>query len=64
MEAMEVDESLKTKMLAEDINVDHSIIVCYLKKPEKVWNLGGKPNFHRFVAAKRENSVPEKSHHR
>lgn len=38
--AVEEDESLTTRMLAEDFNVDHSTIVR-LKKLGKVWKLAG-----------------------
>jgi transposase len=37
--AVEEDESLTTRMLAEDFNVDHSTIVRRLKKLGKVWKL-------------------------
>lgn len=41
MAAVEEDESLTTQMLAKDFNVDHSTIVCGLKKLGKVWKLAG-----------------------
>ena len=37
--AVEEDEILTTRMLAEDFNVDHSTIVRHLKKLGKVWKL-------------------------
>jgi len=39
--ALEEDESLTTRMLAENFNVDHSTIVRHLKKLGKVWKLAG-----------------------
>ncbi|CAK9818532.1 Histone-lysine N-methyltransferase SETMAR [Anthophora plagiata] len=36
------DESLTTRMLAEDFNVDHPTIVRCLKKLGKVWKLAGR----------------------
>ena len=39
--AVEEDESLTTRMLAEAFNVDHSTIVRRLKKLGKVWKLAG-----------------------
>uniref|UniRef100_A0A914BUV8 Mos1 transposase HTH domain-containing protein n=1 Tax=Acrobeloides nanus TaxID=290746 RepID=A0A914BUV8_9BILA len=39
--AMEEDESLTTRILAEQFNVDHSTIVHRLKKLGKVWKLAG-----------------------
>ena len=39
--AMEEDESLTTRILAEQFNVDHSTIVRRLKKLGKVWKLAG-----------------------
>jgi len=39
--AVEEDESLTTRMLAEDFNVDHSTIVRRLEKLGKVWKLAG-----------------------
>ena len=39
--AVEEDESLTTRILAEQFNVDHSTIVHRLKKLGKVWNLAG-----------------------
>ncbi|CAD1468581.1 unnamed protein product [Heterotrigona itama] len=39
--AVEEDEILTTRMLAEDFNVDHSTIVRRLKKLGKVWKLAG-----------------------
>ena len=41
LSAVEEDESLTTRMLAEDFNVDHSTIVRRLKKLGKVWKLAG-----------------------
>ncbi|CAK9809032.1 Histone-lysine N-methyltransferase SETMAR [Anthophora quadrimaculata] len=35
------DESLTTRMLAEDFNVDHTNIVRRLQKLGKVWKLAG-----------------------
>lgn len=40
--AVEADESLTTRLLAEDFNVDHSTIVRGLKKHGKVWKLAGR----------------------
>lgn len=37
--AVEEDDSLRKRMLAEDYNVDHSTTVCHLKKLGKVWKL-------------------------
>uniref|UniRef100_A0A914DZD2 Mos1 transposase HTH domain-containing protein n=1 Tax=Acrobeloides nanus TaxID=290746 RepID=A0A914DZD2_9BILA len=39
--AVEEDESLTTRMLAEQFDVDHSIIVRWLNKLGKVWKLDG-----------------------
>ena len=39
--AVEEDESLTTRMLAEQFDVDHSTIVRRLKKLGKVWKLSG-----------------------
>ena len=39
--AVEEDESLTTRILVEDFNVDHSTIVRRLKKLGKVWKLAG-----------------------
>ncbi|GFY39500.1 histone-lysine N-methyltransferase SETMAR [Trichonephila inaurata madagascariensis] len=39
--AVEEDESLTTRMLAEDFNVNQSTVVCRLKKLEKVWKIAG-----------------------
>uniref|UniRef100_A0A914EDA0 Mos1 transposase HTH domain-containing protein n=1 Tax=Acrobeloides nanus TaxID=290746 RepID=A0A914EDA0_9BILA len=39
--AMEEDESLTTRMLAEQFDVDHSTIVRRLKKLGKIWKLAG-----------------------
>ena len=39
--AVEEDESLTTRILAEQFNVDHSTIVRRLKKLGKVWKLAG-----------------------
>jgi transposase len=39
--AVEEDESLTTRMLAEQFQVDQSTIVRRLKKLGKVWKLGG-----------------------
>jgi len=39
--AVEEDESLTTRMLAEQFDVDHSTIVRHLKKLGKVWKLAG-----------------------
>ena len=39
--AVEEDENLTTRILAEQFNVDHSTIVRRLKKLGKVWKLAG-----------------------
>jgi transposase len=39
--AVEEDESLTTRILAENFNVDHSTIVRRLRKLGKVWRLAG-----------------------
>ncbi|CAJ0950922.1 unnamed protein product, partial [Mesorhabditis belari] len=41
LEAVEEDESLTTRMLADEFNVDQSTIVRHLKKLGKVWKLAG-----------------------
>jgi histone-lysine N-methyltransferase SETMAR len=41
IQAVEEDESLTTRMLAEQFDVDQSTIVRHLKKLGKVWKLGG-----------------------
>ncbi|CAK9821648.1 Histone-lysine N-methyltransferase SETMAR [Anthophora retusa] len=40
--AVEDDESLTTRMLPQDFNVDHSTIVRRFKKLGKVWKLAGR----------------------
>ncbi|KAF8794854.1 Histone-lysine N-methyltransferase SETMAR like protein [Argiope bruennichi] len=39
--AIEGDESLETRILADNSNVDHSTNVCHLKKLGKIWKLVG-----------------------
>uniref|UniRef100_A0A914CTU9 Mos1 transposase HTH domain-containing protein n=1 Tax=Acrobeloides nanus TaxID=290746 RepID=A0A914CTU9_9BILA len=41
LETVEEDESLTTRMLAEQFDVDHSNIIRCLKKLDKVWKLAG-----------------------
>ena len=41
LETVEEDESLTTRMLAEQFDVNHSTIVRCLKKLGKVWKLAG-----------------------
>ena len=43
--AVEEDESLTTRMLAENFNVNHSTIVRHLKKLGKVWKLAERNVF-------------------
>ncbi|GFV68902.1 histone-lysine N-methyltransferase SETMAR [Trichonephila clavipes] len=74
--AVEEDESLKTRMMAEDLNVNQSFVVRRLKKLGKVWKIAGwvshelrpqqirlRSNFHRVTAAKRANTTFEESCH-
>ncbi|PRD20649.1 UNVERIFIED_CONTAM: Histone-lysine N-methyltransferase SETMAR [Trichonephila clavipes] len=74
--AVEEDESLRTRMMAEDFNVNQSTVVRRLKKLGKVWKIAGwvshelrpqqirlRSNFHRVTAAKRANTTFEESCH-
>ncbi|GFY53631.1 histone-lysine N-methyltransferase SETMAR [Trichonephila inaurata madagascariensis] len=42
--AVKEDESLTTRMLAENFNVNQSTVVCRLKKVGKVWKIAGWNN--------------------
>ncbi|XP_055941688.1 histone-lysine N-methyltransferase SETMAR-like [Argiope bruennichi] len=71
--AVEGDESLANRMLADNFNVDHSAIVRRLKSLKKVWKLAGwflhelgvnnkaerVQNFHLFASTKRAVSVSD-----
>ena len=70
--ALEEDESMTTRMLAEEFNVDHCLSSQKAQKSMKIGWMGPPrtlrqhqsrrcPNFPQFAVVKRTNSVPEES---